>query len=87
MFYIGALARALGRTTYTIRKWEISGVIPDPLFQDSLGRRLYTQEQIDVIEKAAERAQIKQGLSIANTSFSVWCHKALKELQEKYKVG
>lgn len=87
LFYIGALASALGRTTNTVRKWEIGGIIPDPCFKDPNGRRLYTQEQIDVIVKCAERAKIKQGLSIANTSFSQWCHKELDALKEKYKGG
>ena len=87
LFYIGTLANALGRTTNTIRKWEIAGVIPDPCFQDANGRRLYSQEQIDAIVRCAERAKIKQGLSIANTSFSQWCHKELDALKEKYKGG
>lgn len=87
LFYIGTLANALGRTTNTIRKWEIAGVIPDPCFQDANGRRLYSQEQIDAIVRCAEKAKIKQGLSIANTSFSQWCHKELDTLKEKYKGG
>ena len=85
LFYIGTLASALGRTTNTVRKWEIAGVIPDPCFQDPYGRRLYSQEQIDAIVNCAERAKIKQGSSIANTSFSQWCHKELEKLKEKYK--
>lgn len=84
LFYIGTLATALGRTTNAIRKWEIAGVIPDPCFRDENGRRLYTQEQIDAIVRCAERAKIKQGLSIADTSFSTWVHKELAELREKY---
>ena len=87
LFYIGALASALGRSTNAIRKWEIAGVIPDPCFQDANGRRLYSQEQIDAIVRCAEKAKIKQGLSIANTSFSQWCHKELDALKEKYKGG
>ena len=87
LFYIGTLANALGGTTNTIRKWEIAGVIPDPCFQDANGRRLYSQEQIDAIVRCAEKAKIKQGLSIANTSFSQWCHKELDALKEKYKGG
>lgn len=87
LFYIGALASALGRSTNAIRKWEIAGVIPDPCFRDEQGRRLYSQEQIDVIVQCAEKAQIKQGLSIANTSFSTWVHKELAILREKYANG
>lgn len=87
LFYIGTLAGALGRTPPTVRKWEISGVLPDPLFRDVNGRRLYSQEQIDAIVKCAERAKIKQGMSIANTSFSVWCHKELEKIKLKYVGG
>ena len=87
LFYIGTLASALGRSTNAIRKWEIAGVIPDPCFKDELGRRLYSQEQIDAIVQCAERAKIKQGLSIANTSFSTWVHKELAILRDKYANG
>ena len=87
LFYIGALASALGRSTNAIRKWEIAGVIPDPCFKDELGRRLYSQEQIDAIVRCAEKAKIKQGLSIANTSFSTWVHKELAILRDKYAKG
>ena len=87
LFYIGALASALGRSTNAIRKWEIAGVIPDPCFKDDKGRRLYSQEQIDAIVRCAERAKIKQGLSIANTSFSTWVHKELAILRDKYVNG
>lgn len=87
LFYIGSLASALGRSTNAIRKWEIAGVIPDPCFKDEQGRRLYSQEQIDAIVRCAERAKIKQGLSIANTSFSTWVHKELAVLRDKYAKG
>ena len=87
LFYIGTLASALGRSTNAIRKWEIAGVIPDPCFKDEQGRRLYSQEQIDIIVQCAERAKIKQGLSIANTSFSTWVHKELAILRDKYAKG
>ena len=87
LFYIGTLASALGRSTNAIRKWEIAGVIPDPCFKDERGRRLYSQEQIDAIVRCAEKAKIKQGLSIANTSFSAWVHKELAVLRDKYANG
>lgn len=85
LFYIGTLAAALGRTSNTVRKWEIAGIIPDPCFKDSFGRRLYTQEQIDAIVKCAEESRIKQGQSISSTSFSKKCYKALEVLKNKYK--
>lgn len=84
LFYISTLAYALGRSEQTIRKWEISGVLPNSCFRDNHGRRMYTQEQIDIIVSIAEECRIKQGASIANTSFSVKVHKALAEHNKKY---
>jgi len=84
LFYISALAYALGRSEQTIRKWEIAGVIPNTLFKDKFGRRMYTQTQIDIIVSIAEECKIKQGLSIANTSFSTKVHKALAEHNKIY---
>lgn len=84
LFYINSLAFALGRSPQTVRKWEISGVLPSTCFKDKMGRRMYTREQIDLIVQVAEKCQIKQGLSIANTSFSARVHKALEEHNKKY---
>src|SRR5574344_1272427 len=84
LYYIGTLASALGRATDTIRKWEIAGIIPDPFFKDANGRRLYSMEQIEAIVGCAERAKIKQGSSIAGTSFSRGCHAELEEIRKKY---
>ena len=87
LFYIGTLATALGRTTNAIRKWEIAGVIPDPCFRDENGRRLYTQEQIDIIVQCAEECNIKQGKKMSLTDFSSECHRRFDELHEKYFGG
>lgn len=84
LFYIGALASALGRTSNLIRKWEVGGIIPKTCFKDKQGRRLYSQEQIDAIVRCAEKAKIKQGTSIANTSFSENCYKEMQLLNQKY---
>lgn len=84
LFYINTLAEALGRTAQTIRKWEIAGYLPDCLFRDSLGRRMYSAEQIRVIVECAEKSNVRQGYSVANTNFSPRVHKALEELNIKY---
>jgi DNA-binding transcriptional MerR regulator len=84
LFYISNLAFALGRSEQTIRKWEISGVLPNSCFKDRFGRRMYTQTQIDIIVSIAEECKIKQGASIANTSFSSKVHKALAEHNKIY---
>lgn len=85
LFYIGALAEALGRSSQTVRQWEISGILPDPMFRDKNNRRLYTQEQIDVIVECAEKAKISRGRPINSSTFSTNCYKRLEELKRKYR--
>lgn len=87
LFYIDRLASELGRTPQTIRKWEVSGILPKPIFRDKLGRRLYSLEQIDAIVECAEKSNVRQGYSVANTNFSVRVHKALDEINKKYIGG
>lgn len=86
LFYIGTLAKSLGRTTNLVRKWEISGTIPDPCFRDKFNCRLYTQEQIDIIVRCAEEAKIQQGRRIPQ-SFKHRLYKELDKLKQKYKGG
>lgn len=88
LYYIERLASELGRTPQTIRKWEVSGILPKPIFRDKLGRRLYSQEQIDTIVECAEKSYVRQGYSVANTNFSVRVFEALDKLnKEKYLGG
>ena len=87
LFYIERLASELGRTPQTIRKWEVSGILPKPIFRDKQGRRLYTQEQIDTIVACAEQSNVRQGYSVANTNFSNRVFKAFAELNNKYIGG
>lgn len=87
LFYIERLASELGRTPQTIRKWEVSGILPKPIFRDKLGRRLYSLEQIDTIVECAEKSNVRQGYSVANTNFSIRVHNALNELNKKYIGG
>ena len=87
LFYIERLASELGRTPQTIRKWEVSGILPKPIFRDKLGRRLYSLEQIDAIVECAEKSNVRQGYSVANTNFSVRVHKALDGINKKYIGG
>lgn len=84
LYYIGTLAEMLGRTTQTVRKWEVSGILPDSLFRDKLGRRMYTLEQIQTIVECAEQSNVRQGYSVANTNFSPRVYKALEEVNKKY---
>lgn len=87
LYYIGTLAKRLNRTTTTIRIWESSGIIPESWFKDKFGKRLYTQEQIDIIIQCAEECDIKQGKKMSMTDFSVECHRRFNELHQKYFGG
>lgn len=82
LYYIGTLADCLGRDSKTIRKWEISGVIPPTIFRDNNNNRMYTKEQIDLIVECAERSQISQGSSYA--TFSNRVHRKLNVLIDSY---
>lgn len=84
LFYIGILAKELGRTVQCIRKWEIAGYLPQPMFKDGQGNRMYSKEQIDAIVKCAVESKIRPGYAITNTPFQKKVWKALKELNKKY---
>jgi|AntRauTorckE6833_2_1112554.scaffolds.fasta_scaffold00366_3 DNA-binding transcriptional MerR regulator len=83
LYYVGALADALGRTSQTVRKWEIAGTIPKAIFKSN-GRRMYSEEQIKEIVRVAEECNIRQGHSLAQTGFPKKVHEAIKELNKKY---
>lgn len=84
LYYINTLAEELGRTSQTVRKWEIGGIIPKAIFKDKNGRRMYSEEQIKTIVEIAEQCNIRQGSGVANTSFPEKVYKALSELNKKY---
>ena len=76
LYNIAVLAEAVGRTSQTIRKWEVAGIIPPTPFKQN-GRRLYSKEHIDAVVKCAESSHIMQGSLISNTAFS-------KKLQREF---
>jgi hypothetical protein len=67
-FTVGALAQALGRRPVTVRSWEDKGWLPKSRFRTpapkratlegkkSMGRRLYTRAQIEVVIEAAHKS-------------------------------
>lgn len=69
LYNIGTLADALGRTSQTIRKWEIGGVLPPTPFKIQ-GKRFYSKEHIEAIVNSAEKSNIQQGKEISGTKFS-----------------
>lgn len=84
LFPIGELADYLGRTTQTVRKWELSGVLPNTLFRNKRGYRLYTREQIMLIGKTAEETQLMTGRQYSKIKFSKLVKERLAKLNLKY---
>lgn len=67
LYTVGSVARVLGRSAITIRKWERKGWIPAPTYRtskasgaellnaDRKGYRLYSREQVEVLLTALEQ--------------------------------
>lgn len=68
LYNIGYIADAIGRTSQTIRKWEISGTIPPTPFKQG-DKRLYSKEHVDALVKNVEKYKITMG-SLISKSFS-----------------
>lgn len=83
VYTIGELCYEVGRTPDTVRKWELSGILPPTCFRDKRGHRLYTQEQIDVIRLCAEKSNLGQGRN-SLLKFKRYVNKELKKLETKY---
>lgn len=84
LFYVSKLAEAVSRDPHTIRGWERKGVLPDCMFRDKAGRRLYSKEQIDTIVTLLKEENVRQGQDIAKTNFIKKVHEQLAELKEEY---
>lgn len=83
LYNIGVVAEAIGRTSQTIRKWEVAGVIPPTPFKQK-GKRLYSKEHIDAIVKCAEKAKIMQGSSVSQTKFSNLLYKEFQRVNDLF---
>lgn len=86
--YNSAVAgRMIGRSTQTMTKWEIAGTIPITPFRVN-GKRMYCEEQINILIECAENARISQGRKIAQTNFSSQVQKKWNELfREIFEVS
>lgn len=86
LFYIKVLADFLGRSSYTVRSWEIADVIPDSGFRDKYCRRLYTMEQIVMITTLAEKYKVnyKNINGPRSGGFIKATHTQMRLLKEKY---
>ena len=84
LYSIGELAKRLGRTSLTVRTWEIAGKIPMTCFSNSRGERLYSEAMMKIIVKAAEEEKITIGSSFQRTKFVQKCHDGFAKLLQKY---
>lgn len=83
LYNIGVVAEAIGRTSQTIRKWEVGGVIPPTPFKQK-GKRLYSKEHIDCIVRCAESSKIMQGSQVSQTSFSQKLYKEFQKVNDLF---
>ena len=83
LYNIGVVAEAIGRTSQTIRKWEVGGVIPPTPFRQK-GKRIYSKEHIDAIVKCAEKAKIMQGSKTSQTTFSNNLYKEFQKVNDLF---
>lgn len=83
LYNIGVVAEAIGRTSQTIRKWEVGGVIPPTPFKQK-GKRLYSKEHIDVIVKCAESSRIMQGSQVSQTAFSKKLYREFQKVNDLF---
>lgn len=56
MYEVGALAQRLGRGARTIQAWETKGTIPAALYRSDINRRLYTEDQVEALDAAMQKA-------------------------------
>lgn len=85
LYNIATAAEAIGRTAQTLRKWEVSGVIPVSPFKVG-GRRMYSDEHIDALVELAEKHHIRPGVKIQDTTFSSNMYKRYQEIYNKFFV-
>lgn len=87
MYGIGQMAVMLNRDTATLRGWEKRGILPEPLYRDESGARLYTKFQMDKIRavyKYVKRTSTAYTFRRIGTSA---LPKLLKEVWEKWPLG
>jgi len=83
LYNISTLASAVGRTAQTVRKWEVSGVIPPTPFKVQ-GKRMYAKEHIDAIVECAESSKLQVAKPIKDTAFSKHVYQRFQEINDMF---
>lgn len=82
LYNIGMIADAIGRTSQTIRKWEISGIIPPTPFKQGT-KRLYSKEHVECLVRNVEKYHVTMGVRISK-SFSKKVYKEFQEINDYF---
>ena len=82
LYNIGAMAQAIGRTSQTVRKWEIAGTIPPTPFKQGV-KRLYCTEQIEAVVRCVEKYKVTMGNQIP-AAFSKAVYREFKKINEEF---
>lgn len=87
LFPVGMLGMALGRAAVTMRLWEREGVIPKATFRLPArngvnGRRYYTREQIEGIQRIAEEEGLLGNRGPLTKDFTTKCIQLFADLKK-----
>ncbi len=63
---IGRVSRMIGRETASIRRYHRMGVIPQPLFFDRRGWRLYSVDQVMLLRRVFRRLENPEDQEVRN---------------------
>jgi hypothetical protein len=69
LYAIGYLAKALDRSTATVRRWQRQGIIPPPSIATGDGARWYLKEEVEMYSRLAKQYDLQTGTSITSTGF------------------
>lgn len=87
-YFIGQLAKALNRSSVTLRRWESDGTIPASIYNapsytdDPRGRRrIYSRAQVEgIVRIAAEEGLLDPARRVNSTNFSARVRALFKDL-------
>ncbi len=82
LYNIGTVAEAIGRTSQTVRKWEISGVIPPTPFKQG-SKRMYSKEHIDCLVRNVEKYHVTMGMKISK-AFSKRVYDEFQKINDSF---
>lgn len=87
MYGIGQMAVMLDRDPGTLRSWEKRGILPEPLYRDENGARLYTELQMDKIRAAYKYIKRTSTAYSFRRLGTTKLPELFKEIWEKWPLG